>query len=102
MTEGFGVGQGSSNDFGNLLGRIGCGATAAWEVVQTFQPVGIEALESVAHRLRMQAKFASNGWDTEALTGMPDHLCSLNEACFGSAGIGETLNHLLFFRCQFA
>ena len=102
MPEGCGVGHGRGKHFGNLLGSIGGRATAAWAVVQPFHAVGIEALEPVTHRLRMQAKVAGTGRDTQALRGMPNHLGSFNEAGFGSAGMGETFNHLLFFSCQFA
>ncbi len=66
--------------------------------MQTFKTMGIEALEPVADSLVMEAKVSGNRWDTGALAGMPDHLCSFDEACLGSARMGQALNHPLFFR----
>jgi predicted dinucleotide-binding enzyme len=81
-----------------LLRSIGNGASTTWEVVETFKTIGVEALEPVAHSLRMKAKVTSDCRDAGALAGLPDHLCSFDEACLGGARMGQALNHLLFFR----
>ena len=60
------------------------------------QPLGVEALEPVAHGLRVEAQVLGDGGDGAALMRLPDDLRPLDLPGGGGAGVRQALNRGAF------